>query len=129
MRSEIPEPPKSDKQPKSIEDLIRHNGELIEKLFQSEVWIEIVFPTLQEAIAGVSGRFTNGRYHHGSLTRDLSLNTPFLSGYQKALMDFYNHLNDFIVENNKLLLVKKQDRAEKEAPIYNPFMEEQDNGN
>lgn len=129
VRSEIPEPPKSAKPLKSVKSLIKRNGDLIEELFRSEAWIEIALPTLQEAIAGVSGRFTNGRYHHGSLTRDLSLSTPFVSGYQKALMDFYNHLHDFILEKNKVDAAKKIEKLESQAPLYNPFLEDQHSDN
>jgi hypothetical protein len=108
--------------PTSAEALIKMNGELVEELFLSRPWTEIAMPLLQELIAGVSGRFTNGRYYHGSLTRDLSLNTGL---YQKALMDFYNHLQDFIDTKNKVMNAKKEEALDKKAEVYNPFMEEQ----
>ena len=130
MRSVTPAPPKLDPQPKpTAEYLIHKNGLLIEELFSSEAWRELVFPVLQERIAGASGRLTNGRYHHGSLTSDWKEhNSVFVAGYQKSLMDFYNDLHDFIVNKNRLAEKKKSDAQETKAPLYNPFMEpENDN--
>jgi len=97
----------------------------VEELFASTPWSEIVFPLLQESIAGVSGRFTNNRYWHGTLTTNWKDDNPlFVAGYQKGLMDFYNHLHDFILAKNNLAKEKKEKEAEKTAPIYNPFLEE-----
>jgi len=79
---------------------------------------------IAEGIASVSGRLTNGRYHHGDLTRTESTRQNFLSGYQKALMDFNNYLNDFVVAKNNLAKMKMSEDAAKKAPLYNPFMEE-----
>ena len=129
MTPEQPKSPKVDKpelKPTSAEALIRRNGELVEELFASKPWQEIVQPLFEESIAGVSGRLTNGRYYHGTLTRDWTGNTSlFVAGYQKSLMDFWNHLHDFILEKDKLNLQKKLDIAEKKAPLYNPFLEEE----
>ena len=112
--------------PTEIEALIKYNGDLVEALTSSEAWREIAFPLLQEAIAGVSGRLTNGRFHHGSLTREISSsNALFVSGYQKALMDFHNNLMDFMTERDKLKQRKKDEEKEAKAPLYNPFLEEE----
>jgi len=125
-----PEPPKSPKQPAELkpteaEALIKYNGELVESLFVSKPWTEIVQPLFEESIAGVSGRFTNGRYWHGTLTTNWKGENPvFVAGYQKALMDFHNHLHDFILAKNKIIQQKKSEQAEKTSPIYNPFLEE-----
>ena len=128
--SETPEPPKSQAKhdkPTQVEALIRYNGNLIQGLFINPGWVEIAFPLLQELIAGVSGRFTNGRFYHGTLTRDFSGNsTIFSAGYQKGLMDFYNGLDDFLVTMEKQVNAKKQEKEEGEAKVYNPFMEELD---
>ena len=121
------DPQKLPNQDNDTESLIRINGELIEELFLSKSWKEIVFPLLQESIAGVSGRYTNGRYWHGSLTTNWKDNNSlFVAGYQKALMDFNNNLHDFIVAKDKLFLSKKEEILAKEAPLYNPFLEELD---
>ena len=117
-----PKPPKQDR-PKSAEALIKYNGELVEQLFAHEAWIDIAFPLLEEMRCGVSGRFTNGRYYHGSLTRDTSLNTGL---YAKSLMDFYNNLKDFIESKDKLDKDRREKVADKNAPVYNPFMEEEE---
>lgn len=83
---------------------------------------------MSESIAGVSGRFTNGRFWHGSLTTNWKENNSlFVAGYQKALMDFQNNLHDFVVAKDRLLAERKQAKLAKDAPVYNPFMEE-DNG-
>jgi len=126
----IPGPQKSqpEDKPTSPEALIRYNGNLVEELFNSKPWQEIAFPLLQESIAGVSGRFTNGRYWHGTLTSNWKGENPlFVAGYQKALMDFFNSLQDFIAAREKLSQKKKEEALDRKAPIYNPFLED-DNG-
>jgi len=49
-----------------------------------------------------------------------------LSGYQLALEEFTNRLNDFVLEKSKLKDKKKEEEATKDAPYYNPFMESLD---
>lgn len=111
--------------PTSPEALIKYNGELIEQLFSSDAWKEIAFPLLEESIASVSGRFTNGRFYQGSLTRTKQ-NRDELSGYQLALEEYYNRLTDFITEKEKLKEKKKTEQLDRVAPMYNPFLEEMD---
>lgn len=111
--------------PTSAEALIRFNAELVEGLFDSQAWIEIVFPLLQESIASISGRFTNARFYQGSLTRTRE-NADILRGYQLGLEEFYNRLHDFILARNKLKESKKSEELDKLAPVYNPFMEDAD---
>jgi hypothetical protein len=112
------------------EVLIRQNGELVEELFRSKAWVEIVKPLLDEAIAGVSGRFTNGRFWHGTLTQKWDGNTSVaMAFYQKALMEFYNHLHDFIVAKDKMLADKKAEKEQAEAPLVNPMMEDYESDN
>ena len=103
------------------------NGKLIEALFISKAWTEIVFPLIQESIAGVSGRFTNGRYWHGTLTSNWKDDNPlFVAAYQKSLMDLHNNLHDFILAKDRLLESKKKEALESKGEVYNPFMEESD---
>lgn len=107
--------------------LIVQNGNLIEELFSSRSWQEIVKPLLDEMIASVSGRFTNNRYWHGTLTSNWKGENPlFVAGYQKALMDFNNNLDDFIVARRKLEDSKKLEEKEKSSILYNPFLEDTD---
>ena len=120
------ERPKSPK-PDNTESLIKRNGELVEELFASAPWQEIVMPLLSESIAGVSGRFTNGRYWHGTLTQKWDGNTSVaMAFYQKALMEFYNHLHDFIVAKDDIQRRKKEAVLESRAAVVNPFMEDED---
>jgi hypothetical protein len=122
--SATPAPQKSEApRPKSPEALIRYNGELVETLFESEPWREIAFPLIQESIASVSGRFTNGRFYQGSLTRS-KMNRDELAGYQLALEEFHNRLHDFVVAKRDLIEKKKQEAESKKAEIYNPYLEE-----
>lgn len=121
--SETPERPKSQVQ---LDSLIRQNGDMIEELFASKPWQEIVIPLIVESIAGVSGRFTNGRFHKGDLTRTSTMSLEKLSGYQLALEDFYNNLQDFVSTRDRMLEEKKRSKEEKSAPLYNPFMEDND---
>lgn len=106
------------------EHLTRRNGKLVEALLESEVWRDILLPLIQEQIAGVSGRFTNGRYFHGDLTRLPIGSGDFLSGYQKALMDFNNGIQDFILAKDKLLLERAKEEDGKKQPFINPFLED-----
>jgi len=94
----------------------------VQSLFNSQGWQEIAFPLLQESIASVAGRFTNGRYYHGELTRSKE-NRDFNAGYQFALEEFTNRLHDFILAKEKLEQKKKEELEETKAPIINPFME------
>jgi len=85
-----------------------------------------VLPLLQESVAGVSGRYTNGRFYRGDFTSTLKGTKSFemLAGYQMALEEFNNRLHDFVIEKEKLKQEKKEEEAAKKAPIYNPFLED-----
>lgn len=96
---------------------------MVEELLSSQVWCEVVQPLLQESIHSVSGRYTNGRYYDGEFTRG-GKSLDFLSGYQKALMELNNRLDDFVKAKDKLALDKKAKVASENQPIINPFMED-----
>lgn len=112
----------------SSEQLIRINGELVEAFLSSEVYKEIIKPLIEEGIASVSGRFTNGRFHHGDLTRGCSnrqsVPVEFLAGYQKGLMDLSNYIRDFVDAKDNLDKQKKMRATEDNSPMINPFMED-----
>ena len=118
-------PPKKDTSSKSAEYLISHNADLVKSLISSEVWTTVVFPLISEGIYSVSGRFTNGRFYSGELARQTS-NKEFLTGYQCALTELYNRINDFVLAKEKLLKDKNEQELAKRQPIINPFMEEED---
>jgi len=40
-------------------------------------------------------------------------------------MDFNNNLHDFILAKDKLIKDKTQEQLDRKAPLYNPFMEEE----
>ena len=126
-RVKSPKPPTVDSKPSSAEVLIRLNGELVESLYLSPVWTEIIQPLLLESVASVSGRLTNGRWYYGADSK-ASEDLQYLRGYKTALMDFQNRLNDFTLAKDRLIQKKKSEEEEKTAPIYNPFLEEEDNG-
>ena len=109
------------------ESLVRHNGLLIEDLIRSEAWLQILSPLIDETIASVSGRKTNGRWHHGDFTRTKE-DTQFLKGYQKSAMDIHNRLMDFIKAKDDIDKKHIQEVTEAQAPIVNPFMEEDTDG-
>lgn len=111
--------------PANPEGLIKANGDAVEELFGSQVWLDIVQPLILESIAGVSGRFTNGRFYKGSLTKPGGvLSLEALSGYQLALEDLHNNLQAFIDARDELKAKKKREAEDFKAPIYNPYMEE-----
>jgi hypothetical protein len=99
----------------------------VEQLFGSEVWNEIVLPLLKESVAGVSGRFTNGRFHRGALTRDAKA-LERLCGYQAALEDFHNNLTDFVTARDEQEKKRKEEAVAKKAPLINPFLEDHHDG-
>lgn len=39
-------------------------------------------------------------------------------------MDFHNYLHDFVLAKDKLAKAKESEKLDKDAPLYNPFMEE-----
>ena len=121
-------PPKQSAADKpSAEALILQNGRLVEALYRSEVWSQILKPVLDELVAGVSGRCTDGRFYHGTLTRDWSNNTSvFLAGFQKALMDYSNSINDFVLAKNKLIAQQKAEASAVKQPMIGPLMEDED---
>ena len=114
---------KSSEQSFNAEQLIYRNANLVEALFNSEPWRDIVLPLLEESIRSVSGRFTNGRYYHGEFVKS-SKPEGFLRGYQLALEEFHNRLDDFIQAREKLIFSKKQEEVSKSSPFINPFLDE-----
>ena len=127
-KSPVQPPP----QPKGRDDrtaaqIIIHNGNLVENLFKSEEWRTIAQPLLEESIASVTGRKTNGRYYHGSFTKGHADGIGvYLSGYQCGLMDLHNRLLDFIDMKNITLKRLKDEKLDEKAVMVNPFMESTD---
>jgi len=73
----------------------------------------------------VSGRLTNNKFIQGSFTRpNNTVSLEYLSGYQAALEQLHNNLQEFVSEKQNLLEKKLQEQTEAEAPVYNPFMED-----
>jgi hypothetical protein len=95
---------------------------LIEELISHPGW-QIVEELIDEGIASVSGRKTNGYYYSGSLTAGQK-NKEYLSGYQEALTELYNRIKDFIKFRNRLIESSKQGKEDSGA-FFNPFMEEE----
>lgn len=110
-------------QEKSAEQLIYQNGKLVEDLLLTSVWLNIIEPLLDETISSVSGRKTSGYYHHGSFTK-LQDDPRFLQGYQKAGMDIYNRIKDFVRAKESLQREKLSNEIDKVQKMYNPFLEE-----
>ena len=108
-----------------LDETVIRNGTLVSDLLASEVWREILSPLFDEAIASVAGRKTSGRWQHGDFTRGKE-NADFLRGYQKGAMDTHNHILDFVVAKQKVEDRRKQEQAEKVAPLVNTFLEDQD---
>jgi len=117
------EKPSEYAKPTNEDALILHNGNLVEELFSTIPWTEIAFPLLLESIAGVSGRFTNGRFFKGEFTRTKD-NHAWLSGYQCALEEFYNNLVAFVELRDKKSEDRREAELESRADFYNPFMED-----
>lgn len=116
-------PPPTTKE-QSVEELIRHNGELVEALLASEGWKEVVLPLIQESVSSVSGRYTSGYYYDGEFTRG-GKSLDYLSGYQKALMELNNRILDFVKAKDNLVIKKKAEAKEANAPMINPFLEDE----
>jgi hypothetical protein len=118
------EPLKSQDKPTQAEALIKFNGDLIESLISHEGW-HIVEELIDEGIASVSGRKTNGYYYDGELTRG-GKNKDYLSGYQEALSQLYNRIKDFIIARDKAIARKKDEEQYAKGDVYNPFLTEED---
>ena len=119
---ESPKLAEQDSPPSSTEALIKYNGDLIESLLQHEGW-RIVEDLIDEGVASVVGRKTNGLYYEGSLVRG-DKNKDYLTGYQEALTQLYNRIKSFISIRDNRIASKKAEDLELNAPVYNPFMEE-----
>lgn len=105
----------------TAEQLIYDNGVLVENLMRSREWCEVVYPVLCERILSVTGRYSNGRWQHGSLTRMDKLNLEFQQGYAKGLMDFSNDINDFIVAKKNLEKKMEAERKAAQEPMVGPL--------
>ena len=116
------EPPKQLDKPSQAEALVKFNGDLVESLIAHKGW-HIVEELIDEGIASVSGRKTNGYYYDGELTRG-GKNKDYLSGYQEALSQLYNRVKDFILARDKMIKRKKDEEAMLKGEVYNPFLEE-----
>jgi hypothetical protein len=122
-----PVPPKLQVQqdkPTDAESLVRFNGDLIESLISHQGWV-IVEELIDEGIASVSGRKTNGYYYDGELTRG-GKNKDYLSGYQEALSQLYNRVKDFVITRDKMIKRRKDEEAMVQGDVYNPFLTEED---
>lgn len=119
---ELPKSLKQDK-PTTAEALIIFNGNLVEELISHPGW-NIVEELIDEGVASVSGRKTNGYYYFGDLERG-SRSKDYLTGYQEGLKQFYNRIKDYIRVRDKMLAQKKDDDVQSKAPFINPFMEEE----
>ena len=93
---------------------------------KSREWNEIVAPVLNERILSVTGKFSGGRWYHGSLTRLDRVEPGFLQGYAKGLMDLNNDINDFIVAKKNLEKKMEIDRKQAQEPMVGPLDEEKD---
>ena len=118
------EQPKQLDKPTQAEALIKFNGDLVESLISHEGW-HIVEELIDEGIASVSGRKTNGYYYDGELTRGRK-NKDYLSGYQEALSHLYNRVKDFIITRDKAIARKKAEEQYAKGEVYNPFLTEED---
>ena len=116
--------PPQDK-PTSAEALIVYNGNLVESLLSHDGW-QIIQELIDEGVASVSGRKTNGYYYDGDLTRG-NKDKSYLTGYQEALTQLNNRTRDFIRTRDNLIKSKKVEEADKDSQVYNPFTEEMDN--
>jgi hypothetical protein len=119
-----PEQPKQLDKPSQAEALVKFNGDLVESLLQQPGWV-IVEELIDESIASVSGRKTNGYYYDGELTRG-GKNKDYLSGYQEALSQLYNRVKDFIIARDKMVARKKAEEQYAKGEVYNPFLTEED---
>ncbi len=128
MQRATPAPQKSQPQPpykpNNAEALIKMNGDLIESIISHQGWT-IIEDLIDEGIASVSGRKTNGYYYDGDLTRG-GKNKDYLSGYQEALSQLYNRIKDFIIARDKLIRKRKEEESEVKGEVYNPFLEKEE---
>jgi len=77
---------------------------------------------IEEGVASVCGRWTNGYYYEGELTRG-GKNKDYLSGYQEALSQLSNRIQDFVISRDKMIERKKAEEQYEKGEVYNPFLE------
>ena len=124
VRVEPPKQQDNQNKPSSAEVLTKRNGDLVESLLSHEGWF-IVEELIDEGVASVSGRKTNGYYYDGNLTRG-GKNKEYLAGYQEALSQLYNRIKDFILARDKAIARKKAEEQYAKGEVYNPFLTEED---
>ena len=115
---------KQQDKPSQAEALIKFNGDLIESLKTHQGW-SIVQELIEEGVASVVGRWTNGYYYDGELTRG-GKNKDYLSGYQEALSQLSNRIQDFVIARNKMIERKKAEEQYEKGEVYNPFLEKEE---
>ena len=120
----LPKSPVPQDKPSQAEALVKFNGDLIESLLSHQGWT-IVEDLIDEGIASVSGRKTNGYYYDGELTRG-GKNKDYLSGYLEGLSQLYNRVKDFVITRNKMVERKKAEEQYEKGEVYNPFLEKED---
>ena len=110
---------------RSREALIRHNGELVEEFLVSEVYLDIIKPTLDESIASVDGKQVTNKWLFGEINKSVNLpRMQFLSGYSLALKEFANRIVSFVEAKDKLKVTKENEKLDRKQPIINPFLED-----
>lgn len=110
---------------RSREALIRHNGELVEEFLDSEVYLDIIKPVIDESIAGVDGRQNGNKWLFGEFNKSKNIDRlQFLSGYSLALKEFINRIISFVEAKHGLQAKKEEEKIEKRQPIINPFLED-----
>jgi hypothetical protein len=124
VKSPPPSAPTEEVKREKTDYLISHNGTLVEQLYDSEVWREVLEPLISETVSSVSGRYTNGVWHHGDFTRKSPHSLDYLKGYQTAMMDFSNRLREFVLAKENLKHRKVREDLERRAPMVSPMENE-----
>lgn len=96
----------------------------MESLLNHKGWT-IIEDLIDEGIASVVGRKTNGYYYSGELIRG-GKNKDYLTGYQEALSQLYNRIKDFISARDKMIKRKKEEEEFENGEVFNPFLEKEE---
>ena len=125
-----PEPEGQEQQTVSsdVDSKIVHNGTLVEELFRSIAWQEIVGPELYRLINSAgSSQKEDGTWIQGQCLTRLA-NTEVRTwdaGYQSALMEFSNNLLSFVKAKEKVVNNKRKEiEKDRDSSLEYPMREE-----
>ncbi len=105
---------------------------LVKDVIDSEGWREVILPSLDRMITDIVGGKINGDWVSGKINDDSRQEClPYYVGYKQGLLDFHNHVYNYIksiaINRSVINAIEKEKRGEFDVPLVghiDPAMEE-----